>query len=113
MFPESVPIIGMSKWDDPKVSEAICEDAGKWGFFQIINHEYLRMLRKQLTSSSGYHLRRRGKYPKELSPSNNVRFGSNFSPEAEKALEWKDYLSFMSPRMRLLRCGLLLHLINI
>ncbi|KAG5219251.1 oxidoreductase family protein [Salix suchowensis] len=80
---------------------------GNGDSFRLLTIEYLRMLRKQLISSSGYHLRRRGKYPKELSPSNNVRFGSNFSPEAEKALEWKDYLSFMSPRMRLLRCGLL------
>ncbi|KAJ6392686.1 hypothetical protein OIU77_022224 [Salix suchowensis] len=33
------------------------------------------------------------KYLKEFSPSNNVRFGTSFSPEVEKALEWKDYLS--------------------
>uniref|UniRef100_A0A6N2NHW5 Prefoldin subunit 2 n=1 Tax=Salix viminalis TaxID=40686 RepID=A0A6N2NHW5_SALVM len=80
---------------------------GNGDSFRLLTIEYLRMLRKHLISSSGYHLRRRGKYPKELSPSNNVRFGSNFSPEAEKALEWKDYLSFMSPRMRLLRLKLL------
>ncbi|KAF9677605.1 hypothetical protein SADUNF_Sadunf08G0125000 [Salix dunnii] len=45
--------------------------------FRIINHEYplkyLRMLRKQLISSSGYQLMRRGKYPKQLSP-NNIFF---------------------------------------
>ncbi|PPD90517.1 hypothetical protein GOBAR_DD12523 [Gossypium barbadense] len=35
----------------------------------------------------------RNKYSKELSSSNNVRFGTSFTPQAEKALEWKNYLS--------------------
>ena len=35
---ESIPIIDMSNWDEPKVSESICDAAEKWGFFQIINH---------------------------------------------------------------------------
>ncbi|KAJ6351258.1 hypothetical protein OIU78_007221 [Salix suchowensis] len=46
MFPESIPIIGMSKWDDPEVSKAICEAAGKWGFFQIINHRVLENVKE-------------------------------------------------------------------
>nr|GEV94160.1 feruloyl CoA ortho-hydroxylase 1-like [Tanacetum cinerariifolium] len=33
------------------------------------------------------------KYSKEKSVTNNIRFGTSFTPEAEKALEWKDYLS--------------------
>ena len=35
---ESIPIIDMSNWDEPKVSESICDAAERWGFFQIINH---------------------------------------------------------------------------
>ena len=35
---ESIPIIDMSNWDKPKVSESICDAAERWGFFQIINH---------------------------------------------------------------------------
>ncbi|GKC12213.1 feruloyl CoA ortho-hydroxylase 1-like protein, partial [Tanacetum coccineum] len=33
------------------------------------------------------------KYSKAQSVTNDVRFGTSFTPEAEKALEWKDYLS--------------------
>ncbi|KAK6289362.1 hypothetical protein POUND7_000903 [Theobroma cacao] len=51
------------------------------------------MLKTQLTSSLGYQLWRKNKYSKEHSSSNNVRFGTSFSPQAEKALEWKDYLN--------------------
>ncbi|GMJ11343.1 hypothetical protein like AT1G55290 [Hibiscus trionum] len=36
----------------------------------------------------------KNKYSKKHSFSNNVRFGTSFTPQAEKALEWKDYLSF-------------------
>ncbi|KAK6232517.1 hypothetical protein SCA6_002590 [Theobroma cacao] len=46
-----------------------------------------------LLNSLGYQLWRKNKYSKEHSSSNNVRFGTSFSPQAEKALEWKDYLS--------------------
>ena len=35
---ESIPIIDMSNWDKPKVSESICDAVERWGFFQIINH---------------------------------------------------------------------------
>ena len=35
---ESIPIINMSNWYEPKVSKSICDAAEKWGFFQIINH---------------------------------------------------------------------------
>ncbi|KAL6200776.1 hypothetical protein ACLB2K_030557 [Fragaria x ananassa] len=38
MSEESIPIIDMSNWEDPKVTESICNAAEKWGFFQILNH---------------------------------------------------------------------------
>ncbi|KAF9592090.1 hypothetical protein IFM89_011928 [Coptis chinensis] len=31
---ESIPVIDMSKWDDPHVMRSICDAAEKWGFFQ-------------------------------------------------------------------------------
>ena len=97
MSRESIPIIDMSKWDDPKVAEAICEAAEKWGFFQIINHgvpiEVLENVKEATHQFFRLPAEEKRKYLKEFSPSNNVRFGSSFSPEAEKALEWKDYLS--------------------
>ncbi|RDX65603.1 Feruloyl CoA ortho-hydroxylase 2, partial [Mucuna pruriens] len=58
---ESIPIIDLFNWDDPKVEDAICDVVEKW-----------------------VHKRE---------PSKHVRCGSSFSPEVEKALEWKDYLS--------------------
>ncbi|KAJ6964813.1 feruloyl CoA ortho-hydroxylase F6H1-3-like [Populus alba x Populus x berolinensis] len=97
MSHESIPIIDMSKWDDPKVAEAICEAAEKWGFFQIINHgvpiEVLENVKEATHQFFRLPAEEKRKYLKEFSPSNNVRFGTSFSPEAEKALEWKDYLS--------------------
>ncbi|CAK7339129.1 unnamed protein product [Dovyalis caffra] len=94
---ESIPIIDMSKWDDPKVAEAICEAAEKWGFFQIINHgvpvEVLENVKEATHQFFSLPAEEKRKYLKEFSPSNNVRFGTSFSPEAETALEWKDYLS--------------------
>ncbi|KAK8520039.1 hypothetical protein V6N12_004003 [Hibiscus sabdariffa] len=65
---ESIPIIDMSNWEDPQVAKSICDAASKWA--EVKN-----------------------KYSKEHSSSNNVRFGTSFTPQAEKALEWKDYLS--------------------
>ncbi|PPR86163.1 hypothetical protein GOBAR_AA34531 [Gossypium barbadense] len=35
----SIPIIDMSKWEDPKVAKSICDAASEWGFFQIVNHD--------------------------------------------------------------------------
>ena len=94
---ESIPIIDMSNWDEQKVSESICDAAEKWGFFQIINHgvpiEVLENVKDATHRFFNLPAEEKRKFSKENSPSNSVRFGTSFSPEAEKALEWKDYLS--------------------
>ncbi|KAJ7980569.1 2-oxoglutarate (2OG) and Fe(II)-dependent oxygenase superfamily protein [Quillaja saponaria] len=94
---ESIPIIDMLNWDDPKVAEAICDAAEKWGFFQIVNHgvplQVLENVKNATHQFFGLSAEEKRQYSKENSPSNNVRFGTSFSPESEKALEWKDYLS--------------------
>ncbi|XP_059431055.1 feruloyl CoA ortho-hydroxylase F6H1-3-like [Corylus avellana] len=94
---ESIPIIDMSSWDDPNVAESICNAAEKWGFFQITNHgvpiEVLESVKEATHRFFGLPAEEKRKLLKENSPSNNVRFGTSFNPEAEKALEWKDYLS--------------------
>ncbi|KAJ6714142.1 OXIDOREDUCTASE 2OG-FE II OXYGENASE FAMILY PROTEIN [Salix viminalis] len=97
MSQESIPLIDISKLDEPEVAEAICEAAEKWGFFQVINHgvpiEVLENVKEATHQFFGLSAEEKRKYLKEFSPTNNVRFGTSFSPEAEKALEWKDYLS--------------------
>ncbi|CAN8259465.1 unnamed protein product [Cochlearia groenlandica] len=35
---EAIPVIDMSEPDENRVSQAVCEAAEKWGFFQVINH---------------------------------------------------------------------------
>ncbi|KAI4356267.1 hypothetical protein L6164_000300 [Bauhinia variegata] len=87
----------MSSWEDPKVRDEICDAAEKWGFFQIVNHgvpiEVLDNAKHATYRFFGLPTEEKRKYTKENSSSNNVRYGTSFSPGAEKALEWKDYLS--------------------
>ncbi|ESW06301.1 hypothetical protein PHAVU_010G036100 [Phaseolus vulgaris] len=94
---EFIPIIDMANCDEPKVQDAICDAAQKWGFFQIINHGVpLHVLENVKDATHRFYQmppQEKVKFTKENSPSNHVRYGSSFSPEAEKALEWKDYLS--------------------
>lgn len=94
---ESIPIIDMSNHDDANVAKSICDAAEKWGFFQIVNHgvpiKVLDNVREATHRFFGLSAEEKRKYSKELSPTTNVRFGTSFSPQAEKALEWKDYIS--------------------
>ncbi|KAG6679526.1 hypothetical protein I3843_14G135300 [Carya illinoinensis] len=94
---ESIPIIDMSNWNNPKVAESVCDAAETWGFFQIINHgvpiDALENVKDATHLFFGLPAEDKKKFLKENSPSNNVRFGTSFTPQAEKALEWKDYLS--------------------
>ncbi|KAI9192706.1 hypothetical protein LWI28_026828 [Acer negundo] len=94
---ESIPVIDMAKWDDKQVANSICDAAEKWGFFQVVNHgvplQVLDNVKKATCDFFGLPAEEKIKYSKENSSSNNVRFGTSFTPHAEKALEWKDYLS--------------------
>lgn len=93
---ESIPIIDVSKWDDPKVSESICDAAAKLGFFQIINHGIpTHVVENVKTAAHGFFelsVEERSKYLKENSPTPTVTLHTSFSPLAEKVLEWKDFL---------------------
>ncbi|XVF57394.1 hypothetical protein PTKIN_Ptkin06aG0201800 [Pterospermum kingtungense] len=88
---ESIPIIDMSNWEDTQVAKSICDAASKWGFFQIVNHDVPVQVLENVKDATyrffGLPAEVKNKY------SNNVRFGTSFSPQAEKAFEWKDYLS--------------------
>ncbi|KAL3530109.1 hypothetical protein ACH5RR_009431 [Cinchona calisaya] len=94
---DSIPVIDISNWDNPKVADSICNAAEKWGFFQIVNHgipvEVLETVKEATRRFFGLPAREKNKHSKENSPTNNVRYGTSFTPKAEKALEWKDFLS--------------------
>ncbi|KAL0390734.1 UNVERIFIED_CONTAM: G2/mitotic-specific cyclin S13-6 [Sesamum calycinum] len=93
---ESVPVIDVSRWNDPGVAESICQAAAKWGFFQIINHgipdEVLENVKRAAHDFFELPVEERRRYLKENSPSHTVMLKTSFSPLAEKVLEWKDYL---------------------
>ncbi|PWA56995.1 2-oxoglutarate (2OG) and Fe(II)-dependent oxygenase superfamily protein [Artemisia annua] len=94
---DSIPVIDMSSPNDPHVAKAICDAAQKWGFFQIVNHgvpiHVLEDVKNATHKFFALAPQEKQKYSKAQSVTNNVRFGTSFTPEAEKALEWKDYLS--------------------
>lgn len=94
---ESIPVIDMSESCNLEVDNLICDAAEKWGFFQIINHgvpiEVLENVKEATHRFFGLPAEEKGKYSKENSPTNNVRYGTSFSPEVERSLEWKDWLS--------------------
>ncbi|PWA52747.1 Non-heme dioxygenase N-terminal domain-containing protein [Artemisia annua] len=90
------PVIGISNWDYLNVAKAICEAASKWGFFQIVNHgvpiHVLEDVKYATYKFFALPPPEKVIYSKEQSVTNNVRFVTSFTPDAEKALEWKDYL---------------------
>lgn len=96
---ESIPIIDVSNWDDPKVAARICEAAAKWGFFQIINHgiplDILENLKAAMHKFFDLPNEERRKYLKENSPSPTVHLNTSVNPLVDKVLLWKDYLKHL------------------
>ncbi|GMI97378.1 hypothetical protein like AT3G13610 [Hibiscus trionum] len=83
----SIPVIDVSDWDDPKVTESICEAAGKWGCFQIINHgvpsEVLDAVKESAHRFFGLPKEERSKYWPENSPTDTVVLKTSFAPQAD------------------------------
>lgn len=94
---QSVPVIDLSNCNDIEVDDMICNAAQKWGFFQIVNHGIPMQVFENVKDAThrffALPAQEKRKYSKDYSCTNNVRFGTSFTPQAEKALEWKDYLS--------------------
>ncbi|CAN6558854.1 unnamed protein product [Malus baccata var. baccata] len=99
MSQDSIPIIDMSNWNDPKVVESICSAAEKLGFFRpslgFLDPPLVEVLENVKEATHRFFVlpaEEKSKYSKEHSPSKNVQYGTSFNPQAEKALEWKDFL---------------------
>ncbi|TMW81294.1 hypothetical protein EJD97_010574 [Solanum chilense] len=94
---QCIPVIDLSNLNDTEVDNMICNAAEKWGFFQIVNHGIPIKVFENVKDAThrffALPAQEKNKYSKDYSCTNNVRFGTSFTPQAEKALEWKDYLS--------------------
>ncbi|GMH13044.1 hypothetical protein Nepgr_014885 [Nepenthes gracilis] len=94
---ESIPIIDVSSWDDPTVTDSICVASRKYGFFQIINHgiptEVLEKVQAAAHRFFEMPMEDKIKYKRDLAASGTAKLGTSFSPGKEKVMEWKDYLS--------------------
>lgn len=95
-----VPPIDLSKLDGPDHAAAAAEivrASENLGFFQVVNHgvdvELLEELKRAAFRFFEQDPEKKSAYRKEVSPSPNVKYGTSFVPEKEKALEWKDYIS--------------------
>ncbi|MCD9560244.1 hypothetical protein HAX54_018748 [Datura stramonium] len=96
---DSIPIIDATNWDDPKVADQICKAAQNWGVFQVINHgvpvEVLDNIKETNHRFFNLPAEEKKKYRKENSVSSNARYGTSTTPEVEKTLGWRDYLSIV------------------
>jgi isopenicillin N synthase-like dioxygenase len=97
-----LPPIDLSKLDGPnhdQVVEEIASAAEKLGFFQVVNHgvpvELLESLKDVAHKFFAQPPEKKAIYCKDVSPSPNVKYGTSFAPEKERALEWKDYISMV------------------
>lgn len=92
---DSIPVIDLSNFNNDV--DMICSAAENWGFFQIVNHGIPLNVLESVKEATYRFFRlpadEKNKYSKDNSPSNSVRYGTSFTPKAEKALEWKDFLS--------------------
>ena len=91
---DTIPIIDMSK---AEAAELICEAAEKWGFFQVINHGVPAVLMSDVMHAArrflGQAAEEKRRFLKENTSCSNVVYMTSFFAEAEKGLEWSDYLS--------------------
>ncbi|KAL4376973.1 hypothetical protein GQ457_02G038670 [Hibiscus cannabinus] len=80
-----------------KVTIEIVRAAETLSFFQVIDNdvpvELLESLKHTTHKFFGLALERNVVYQSGVSPTPLVKYGTNFMPEKEKALEWKDYIS--------------------
>ncbi|GAB2287102.1 hypothetical protein Dimus_021487 [Dionaea muscipula] len=97
---ETIPIIDAANWNDDQqeaVYGSIIEAARKYGFFQIINHgipiDVLDEVQAAAHCFFELPTEEKVKYKKDPCGGGTVKMGTSFSPNKEKVMEWKDYLS--------------------
>ncbi|GAB4835312.1 hypothetical protein Ancab_039505 [Ancistrocladus abbreviatus] len=94
---ESIPIIDVCNWEDQTVCDAICNASQKYGFFQIINHGIPMEVLEEVQAAAHRFFQlpteEKVKYKADAFKPGTAKMGTSFSPNKEKILEWKDYLS--------------------
>ncbi|GAB2218443.1 hypothetical protein Droror1_Dr00001666 [Drosera rotundifolia] len=96
---ETIPVIDVTHWDEPSVAAAICTAARRYGFFQIINHGVddlvcgaikvaAHRFFEEVAAEEKMKYKTQGVVGRDV-----VRYGTSFSPHAEKVLEWRDFVS--------------------
>ncbi|GAB2211955.1 hypothetical protein Droror1_Dr00025295 [Drosera rotundifolia] len=94
---QTIPVIDVSNWEDPAVSDAICTASRQYGFFQVINHE-IPVEELEAVQAAAHRFFEQPtedkiKFKKDVLGKGTVKMGTSFSPYKEKVMEWKDYLS--------------------
>lgn len=91
----NLPPIDLSKLHGPehdRVTDDIARAAESLGFFQVVNHGVPLELLEQLKLAAHRFFCMSPEQKKAVGQ-RNVKYGTSFAPEKEKALEWKDYVS--------------------
>nr|KAJ0215605.1 hypothetical protein LSAT_V11C300109260 [Lactuca sativa] len=94
---ELIPVIDISDSEDPEVIKSVCDATDKLGLFQIVKHgvplSIIEGVKDATHKFFGLSSEEKKKYLSQNTPLKNVRYVTSFSPEVDKAYEWKDHLS--------------------
>ncbi|KAF8407647.1 hypothetical protein HHK36_006780 [Tetracentron sinense] len=94
-----INLAGLEMENSGAIANALCEAATKLGFFQVVNHgvsvEVMERVKHVAHTFFNLPPEKKAVYLKGATPCPNVFYGTSFSPEVEKSLEWKDYLSMI------------------
>eukprot|EP00262_Sarcandra_glabra_P012207 TRINITY_DN30_c0_g1_i1.p1 TRINITY_DN30_c0_g1~~TRINITY_DN30_c0_g1_i1.p1 ORF type:complete len:395 (-),score=38.17 TRINITY_DN30_c0_g1_i1:128-1240(-) len=96
---EPIDLAQLEGENSGEVADAMCGAARRVGFFQVVNHgvplDVLERAKRVAHAFFNLAPEKKTVYMKGKTPCPNVFYGTSFSPETEKALEWRDYFSMI------------------